>query len=713
MELVAEGWGVSAMGSVCLLPGPLPCHLERPLGDRPVRQGNQGDEPAGRHQGARRDAAVEQQAGRQRAGGKGEHEPADLRGRDPSADRVGHHPLQQGGSAGPEDASPGVRDRQRQRRVPDGRAERERHVAERQEREGARNAPAQPAVVGAGEAEGREGAGEASHPARGPEHGDARAVAVREDLLAEIRQQDQHAAQGEPEAGLHREQGAHAAVRRDVTYAVAQVAQPEQILDLQRWSAALLHDLQRLPVEAPGMAGRQAPEQHCGPDEAERVADEGRVPAHQGQRDTAQGRARRERRRPEGVLECGRERVVLPADEVGQHRLLGRLEERADHGMKPDHAVGDPDLVGAAHEQETEDQARPQDVADDQEGPPGDPVREHARGRPGEEHRDEPGEQRVGDRLAFAGQLQQERKQGDHVEPVAELRDGVRGVQCAEIAVVPQDADQASNCEGDGQGVAFILDAMAFDVRPRQAAHWAALVLLCAGCLVGLFFLTLPSAEPLRNGNPATTALMQARLKEAQKAGGPGRHNQHWVPMNQISIWLIRAVVNSEDARFFEHDGIDGKQTRIALTTALEDGHFGRGASTITQQLAKNLWLGEQRTLWRKLREAILARRLERLGKKRVLELYLNVAEWGDGIYGADAAARVWFGKTAADLMPEEAAILAAMLPAPRKRSPTHPSAALIKRSFEILRLYSMYNELSPEELADSRWRLDYLLRRG
>jgi len=254
---------------------------------------------------------------------------------------------------------------------------------------------------------------------------------------------------------------------------------------------------------------------------------------------------------------------------------------------------------------------------------------------------------------------------------------------------------------------------MAFDVRPRQAAHWAALVLLCAGCLVGLFFLTLPSAEPLRNGNPATTALMQARLKEAQKAGGPGRHNQHWVPMSQISIWLIRAVVNSEDARFFEHDGIDEKQTRIALTTALEDGHLGRGASTITQQLAKNLWLGEQRTLWRKLREALLARRLEKLGKKRVLELYLNVAEWGDGIYGADAAARVWFGKTAADLMPEEAAILAAMLPAPRKRSPTHPSPALIKRSFEILRLYSMYNELSPEELADSRWRLDYLLRRG
>jgi len=253
---------------------------------------------------------------------------------------------------------------------------------------------------------------------------------------------------------------------------------------------------------------------------------------------------------------------------------------------------------------------------------------------------------------------------------------------------------------------------MDFPVRPRQAAHWAALILVCALCLLGLFWLTLPSAESLRHSNPTTTALMEARLREARTQGHAGRHNQHWVPLSGISIWLIRAVVNSEDARFFEHDGIDEKQTRIALTTALEDGHFGRGASTITQQVAKNLWLGEERTLWRKLREFFLARRLERLGKKRVLELYLNVAEWGDGIYGADAAARVWFGKAAADLLPEEAAILTAMLPAPRKRSPSRPTPALVKRSFEILRLYSMYGELTPEEMGDARWRLEYLLGR-
>jgi monofunctional biosynthetic peptidoglycan transglycosylase len=251
---------------------------------------------------------------------------------------------------------------------------------------------------------------------------------------------------------------------------------------------------------------------------------------------------------------------------------------------------------------------------------------------------------------------------------------------------------------------------MAFDVRPRQAAHWAALVLLCVLCLGVLFWLTLPRAEPLRRSNPATTAIIESRISEARERGRAAKRMQHWVPLSRISIWLIRAVVNSEDARFFEHDGIDGKQTRIALTTALEDGHFGRGASTITQQLAKNLWLGEERTLWRKLREAILARRLEALGKRRVLELYLNVAEWGDGVYGADAAARYWFQKSAAELQPEEAAVLAAMLPAPRKRNPVRPSPALRKRAREILRLYSMYGELSPDELGEARWRLQEIL---
>lgn len=238
----------------------------------------------------------------------------------------------------------------------------------------------------------------------------------------------------------------------------------------------------------------------------------------------------------------------------------------------------------------------------------------------------------------------------------------------------------------------------------------AVLAVVCVAAIAATFWLTLPSAESLRRANPSITALMEARQREARERGRAARRNQHWVPLSHISPWLRQAVVNSEDARFFEHEGIDVEQTKIAITTAVEDGRFRRGASTITQQLAKNLWLGEQRTLWRKLREAILARRLERLGKRRILELYLNVAEWGDGIYGADAAARVWFNKPASELLPEESAVLAAMLPAPRKRNPLRPSPILRRRAHEVLALYSLYHELTPEELDQARWRLDAML---
>jgi monofunctional glycosyltransferase len=252
---------------------------------------------------------------------------------------------------------------------------------------------------------------------------------------------------------------------------------------------------------------------------------------------------------------------------------------------------------------------------------------------------------------------------------------------------------------------------MAFEASAlRPAGSTAAVIFFCLLAGAGFLWTTLPSAAPFRRGNPSTTALIEARAEEAREQGRAARRNQHWVPLTRISPWLQLAVVHSEDARFFEHDGIDVEQTKIALTTAVEDGHFHRGASTITQQLAKNLWLGEERTLWRKLREVILARRLENLGKLRVLELYLNIAEWGDGIYGADAAARVWFEKPASELLPEESAILAAMLPAPRKRNPLRPSKALRNRAHEVLRLYYMYQELSYDELVQARWQLDALL---
>ena len=239
------------------------------------------------------------------------------------------------------------------------------------------------------------------------------------------------------------------------------------------------------------------------------------------------------------------------------------------------------------------------------------------------------------------------------------------------------------------------------------------IAILLGGAAFRAWLLVLPTGEQFRAKNPGTTALMLARAEEAEAEGRPVVRHQHWVPLSRISRWLTDAVVNSEDARFFDHDGIDVVETGEALGTAIERGRFKRGASTITQQLARNLWLGEDRTLWRKLREMILARRLEALGKERVLELYLNVAEWGDGIYGAEAAAQFWFHKSATQIDPEEAAVLTAMLPSPRKRDPRHPAPPLRHRASKVLALFGTYHQLAPHELAHARSRLRSLLGRA
>jgi monofunctional biosynthetic peptidoglycan transglycosylase len=244
----------------------------------------------------------------------------------------------------------------------------------------------------------------------------------------------------------------------------------------------------------------------------------------------------------------------------------------------------------------------------------------------------------------------------------------------------------------------------------RRALKITGIALLVAGAAFRAWLFILPTAEEFKTKNPSTTALMQARAEEAVEEGRPVVRQQYWIPLSRMSRWLIDTVVNSEDARFFDHDGIDIVETEAALEKAVERGRLGRGASTITQQLAKNLWLGEDRTLSRKLREFILARRLEALGKERVLELYLNVAEWGDGIYGAEAASRYWFHKSAADIEPAEAALLAAMLPAPRKRSPQHPTRQLRRRAYRVLALYGMYHQLEGTDLRDARRRLLELL---
>ncbi len=212
---------------------------------------------------------------------------------------------------------------------------------------------------------------------------------------------------------------------------------------------------------------------------------------------------------------------------------------------------------------------------------------------------------------------------------------------------------------------------------------------LCAvgfGCAVYIY-LTLPDVRSLRTRNPSTTAFIELRAREAQAQGDRPRRVQTWVSYPRISQNLKRAVLVTEDAAFWQHEGIDFDQLRDSIETNLERMEFARGGSTITQQLAKNLYLSPSKNPIRKVREFFIARRLEgELTKQRILELYLNVIEWGDGIYGAEAAARAYFGKSAADLSTSESALLAAAIANPRVFNVGHPTARLRRRQQMIMR---------------------------
>ena len=200
----------------------------------------------------------------------------------------------------------------------------------------------------------------------------------------------------------------------------------------------------------------------------------------------------------------------------------------------------------------------------------------------------------------------------------------------------------------------------------------AALVLVLA--LAAWLIAGLPPRSAVRSlakANPGPTALMQQRAEEARAKRRPARREQAWVPLGAISRSLIQAVLVAEDIKFLGHEGIDWEAIRESMERDVREGRFVRGGSTITQQLAKNLFLSTRKDPVRKLRELIVARWLEAdLSKRRILELYLNVIEWGDGVYGCEAAARRYYGKSAADLGEEEAAGLAAMIPNPRRINP-------------------------------------------
>jgi monofunctional biosynthetic peptidoglycan transglycosylase len=213
-------------------------------------------------------------------------------------------------------------------------------------------------------------------------------------------------------------------------------------------------------------------------------------------------------------------------------------------------------------------------------------------------------------------------------------------------------------------------------------------VLLAAGFACAAYiYLTLPDVRVLRTQNPTTTAFIELRARQAIAKGEEPRRVQRWVAYSRISPSLIRAVIVTEDAAFWDHDGVDFQALKESMEVNLERMEFVRGASTITQQLAKNLYLSPSKNPIRKGREILIARRLEaELSKRRILELYLNVVEWGDGIYGAEAAARTYFRKSALELGPQESALLAGALVNARLLDPGHPTARLRRRQEMILR---------------------------
>jgi monofunctional biosynthetic peptidoglycan transglycosylase len=232
----------------------------------------------------------------------------------------------------------------------------------------------------------------------------------------------------------------------------------------------------------------------------------------------------------------------------------------------------------------------------------------------------------------------------------------------------------------------------------RAAVALLLLAALAAGGLAALW-VTLPDPAPLARETPRTTALIEQRRAEARARRRPFAVRQTWVGLDRVSPRLVEAVLLSEDANFFGHAGLDWEAIRLAAEHDLKERRFARGASTVTQQLAKNLWLGQEKTLWRKLKEAILAAKLERaLSKRRVLALYLNVVELGDGVFGVEAGARHRFGVAAQGLSTAQAVVLASMLPAPRRADLANPSRWLRSRSRRLLDRMRSAGRISNDE---------------
>ena len=198
----------------------------------------------------------------------------------------------------------------------------------------------------------------------------------------------------------------------------------------------------------------------------------------------------------------------------------------------------------------------------------------------------------------------------------------------------------------------------------------------------------LPDISRLKDSHPAETAMMRYRRQQAKSRHLKYRIRQKWLPYDRIPQTFRKAVIFSEDAEFFYHEGIDWYEMKMAIKDFLFEHRSLRGASTISQQVVKNLYLNPERSFYRKIKEFWMVKKLEEtLGKKRILELYLNIAEWGPGIYGCGAAAKYWFKKDISRLTDEQMIALAVLLPSPLHWSPLNPNAGMRKKIAKIKKI--------------------------
>jgi monofunctional glycosyltransferase len=226
---------------------------------------------------------------------------------------------------------------------------------------------------------------------------------------------------------------------------------------------------------------------------------------------------------------------------------------------------------------------------------------------------------------------------------------------------------------------------MSVRYRIGRIIGWALLAVLLAGLILQLWYFGWIALW--RWHNPRDTAFMQHELARLRQTQPQATLRQQWVPYDRISNHLKRAVITAEDARFNEHEGVDWDAIQKAYETNRKRGRSVRGGSTITQQLAKNLFLSSDRSYLRKGQELVLTYMIEFVwDKRRILEVYLNVAEWGEGIFGAEVAARHYYGISAAQLGADQSARLAAMLPRPKFYDRNRGSVFLARRTDAILR---------------------------